>query len=378
MRREAEGENSNVLLLHGTPWHGPTPVEWVVIQPEKDKDNGGNFLGIDYPKHVVELVSKAMLDTDTALLEMARGESGLVGLAKSKFNPGEYIEDRTWSALLRTETKIMVGLLYYPRSCCVGVLNGVSPIWNHLKDSFEADEFIDVSDRVSATIISGYNGVSSEAPRVLIPLSGQIIESSIVYAMDDLIDSGKSIAKLYQEIAMMRGHEVDYEIVRELSAIGHQPFSNFEPLFRRLVNHLHEENIVVSAAYYKNETFLMCMNEYIDQLTQRAEVDDWAIQQHNMLDGVLVYGQHDWLMGRGLDTGIHGNKITDRIRDFLEVNSLSLNEAGEEVLWYIEKSLIRVGSFVDGLIVLNNNDIDGLTDLLTDNILQYTMKYVRS
>jgi hypothetical protein len=119
--------------------------------------------------------------------------------------------------------------------------------------------------------------------------------------MDDLIDSGKSIASLYQEIARMRGHDVDEQIVIDLSAIGRKPFSDFKPIFERLVKLLHKENIVVSAAYYKNETFLQCMDEYIGQLKQSGG-DTWSIQQQKMIDGVLVFGQHDWLMGRGLDT----------------------------------------------------------------------------
>lgn len=378
MRAIAEEENRNIVLFTDIPWHGPSPSEWVVIQPKKNPDDGGNFLDIVYPDEVVSLVLSAIIETDQTLLDISAEKSGLVSQAIPQIEPDRYLDEPTWPALLRTEAKIMAGLLSDPTACCVGVLNGVSPIWNHMKDSFEADGFFDVSDRVSATIISGYNGVLAEAPRVLIPLSDQVIESGIVYAMDDLIDSGKSIASLYQEIARMRGHIVDQNIVSELSSIKNKPFSDFKPVFERLVKLLHTENIVVSAAYYKNETFLQCMDEYIGQLNMSKNGDAWSIAQQKMIDGVLVFGQHDWLMGRGLDTGIQGDELTTRIRNALDSEGSSLDETGESLMKYIEHSLIRVGSFVDGLVVLNNNDIHGLTDLVANTFLPYVRKFVRN
>jgi hypothetical protein len=174
----------------------------------------------------------------------------------------------------------------------------------------------------------------------------------------------------------MRDHEVDEQIVTELSAIGRQPFSKFKPVFERLVKLLHKEKIVVSAAYYKNETFLQCMDEYIGQLNQSGSPDSWSVAQQKMMDGVLVFGQHDWLMGRGLDTGIHGDEITKRIRKTLGEGGVTLDQNGIELLDYIEHSLIRVGSFVDGLIVLNNNDIDGLTDLVANTFLSHIRKFI--
>jgi hypothetical protein len=334
----------NASFLAGE-WPASTDLLWNVIQPVKDPNNPFAFSEVQYPAYVRVLFFRTIASIDK-------------DLQQESLMPGSFVSevdsvDRTQRTMRRLTGVLSQELHEHNDLSSISVLYGVAPMYSALAASADKS----TRERITSTIISGYQADQSVPARVLVEISSDILTSPLVSLNDDVVDTAHALAAIVCEVEEAKYGQTDRDIVRLLHETHGTPFEHHTQLYEALVGRMHEAGVVVSALFYKNIPFLEALKARIEHSSD----DRWVQTQKRLLVPALTYPQDAWLMGEGLDTGIKGSTIISCMRKEEMIDESLLSDPDcRELIELLGKSTLRVGSFVDGLIKLNNGDIQSL------------------
>lgn len=255
---------------------------------------------------------------------------------------------------------------------------GSAPIWNKVKEHFP--------DKPFAAFIHGTTGTNTGGAEVKKPLAEPLVDpDTIAFFADDVSDTYVSVARFAMERHKTRvgNDHIDAKFVSlidELQELKRQRKSfadaDYQSLYQRLAQLLHEEKVVLAPVYNKNQPLFDSLREYMGTLAQDTE-DPWMELQEKCMAQAVSIGEREWIMGGGiygplLDTGINGkgDEETKGMMDFIdpkyheELRRLGFN-----------KLYLRIGANIGKLVIFNPDGVedayDGLVEWVAGLVTQY-------
>jgi hypothetical protein len=228
-----------------------------------------------------------------------------------------------------------------PTAIHIGLLQGALPqtvrMWGTAATG--------VRTRIHGLTVSGTRGNQCDTAKIVggdgDGLKEHIRNASEFIIEDDVLETGAHAAAA---VDLIRAIKTGTGIDPAFPAL----FKDKSPwkAYPALMGLLKEYMIYIATPVYKNETFSEMLQERVECDTLGG--DAWNTRQKIFLRYARNYPRSRWLMGGGMDTGIEGGALIDR----MQMISPALLSGSDGFQNNLRRSKIRTGGTIGGLIGL--------------------------
>lgn len=313
--------------------------EHIVVQPAHFNGEGR------LPSDLRQIFEETVPELDGLLSRHAQ----LPGTFVEQVHPSDSGHPRRIARLIAKE------MSEHPDIASASLLWGAMPQYMGIREE-QATMGLDPDNRSSLIRISGSSGTSVGVAELDGSIPEHVLSARYVILHDDVIDSAKHATVFIHRRLAFSGKDTS-KITAINARLNSRQFSDqFETdaqTYQALAIVAQEAGVVFAVPFYKNKPFLRALTDLSH--TPGLTHEQWADLQSVFVREAILFDQFRWLMGEGLDTDIPGSVILPDVRDQLQGDSALPPDEYGGLLSKLPQVKLRVGSFVPGLIALDES-----------------------